>query len=270
MMKLLASSLRINGMNLPRWGLLVLGLVGCNASPFAAQLNFVTQPFPPYSYAVSASDDTAAGPMAEIVQAACKRLHVTCHSSVHPWRQAFSSVVSGGVDGMFSLMPTEDRKASLYFTDVIVRATYSFFARDADSMRYKRPADLNGRTIVVFGPSGTSAALESILNQTTTTRMLMEPSNETLLKTLNAGGYGPAPVFLMNRDVAYSLMKQYGIHGIKPVGDLMSVDYAVAFSRKRTNSMLVIGFNDAVRALIQDGTIKGILNKYGLTAAGRP
>jgi polar amino acid transport system substrate-binding protein len=246
--------------------LLVVGMILAGARGWAADLTFVTEPFPPYSYPVSSSDPTAAGPMAEVVQAVCARIRATCHARVYPWREAYFMVTDGQVDGMFSLMPTEDRKKILYFTDVSVGGAYTFFAEDGDRIHYRKPQDLDGRTIAVYGPSGTSTALENIMNQTTA-RSVMEVTNDVVLKRIQDKRYGDHPLFLMNRDVAFSMMKQYGIQNMKPVGDLLPVAYAVAFSRKRANSMQVIEFNNAVKALVRDGVIRGILRKYGLTPA---
>lgn len=246
--------------------LLTLGAALAASQASAADLNFVTEPFAPYSYPVSSTDTTAAGPMADIVQAVCARIKVTCRSEVYPWRRAYSMVSGGEVDGMFSLMPTDDRKAVLYFSDEIVGGAYTFFAQDSDRLRYHKPGDLNGRTVAVYGPSGTSIALESILSQTSV-ESVMEVSNDILLKKLISGRYGAHPVFLMNRDVALALMKEDGVHDMKPVGDLLPIGYSVAFSRKRVRPMQFIQFNQALRAMIKEGTIKVILTRYRLKEA---
>jgi len=246
---------------------LVLTVVFCGAAG-AGTLRFVTEPFPPYSYPVSATDSTAAGPMAEVVQAVCVRIKASCHAEVYPWRRAYSMVIDGDVDGMFSLMPTKEREADLYFTDLIVGGAYTFFARRTDTLHFSRPSDLDGRSVAVYGPSGTSIALEGIRNQTSA-RTILEVSNDILLKKLTSGRYGDSPVFLMNRDVAQALMQQYGIQGMKPAGDLMAIAYAVGFSRKRCSPKQVEQFNAGVKALLRDGTIKAILNKYGLSTVPR-
>jgi polar amino acid transport system substrate-binding protein len=246
--------------------ILIASAAFCLSPCFAADLNFVSEPFPPYSYPVSSSNSAAAGPMAEIMQIACSRMRIQCHTEIMPWRQAYSKVTNGGVDGIFSLMPTEDRKKTLYFTDVIVGGAYTFFAPVADHITYRNPSDLDGRTVAVYGPSGTSTALENIIDQTTA-RSVMELSNDILLEKLKKGLYGEHALVLMNRDVANVMLKQHAIMGMRPAGDLLPVAYAFAFSRKRANQMLVIQFDNTIKTMLKDGSIRTILHKYGLNMA---
>ena len=247
--------------------LLGLGLL-TSTKNWANQMAFVTEPFPPYSYAVSATDTTAAGPMAEVIQAVCAKLKVICHSTVMPWRRAYSMVVDGTVDGIFPIMPTDDRKPLLYFTNTIVRGAYTFFAKDNSHIKYDKPSDLDTLTVAVYGPSGTSKALDSISMRTTAT-IAVEVSNDTLLKKFSSGRYGTNSVFLMNRDVAFALLKQADIQGVKPAGDLMPLGYAIALSRKRVSQAQFDKFNDGIQSLTKDGTIGKILKKYNLKAAAQ-
>lgn len=67
----------------------------------AAPMRFVTESFPPYTFAI---DGRAAGPMVDVLQAACVKLAWSCSIEVLPWRRALFMAQRGEVDGIFTVV----------------------------------------------------------------------------------------------------------------------------------------------------------------------
>lgn len=59
---------------------------------FAQSLIFNTQEFPPFSYGI---DGRVSGPVAEIIETACKKSQLTCSFRLLPWTRAQKEVVVG-------------------------------------------------------------------------------------------------------------------------------------------------------------------------------
>lgn len=143
---------------------LTLSLSLLVATPIAAEpppvLHFGTEPFPPY---VVERQGRAVGPMVEVLRATCERLAWRCELTLLPWRRALAEAEAGRLDGLFPLLQTPERERLFHFSSPVLNARYALFSRSGQSYRYDGPASLEGRELGVYGPSGTSAALNELL-----------------------------------------------------------------------------------------------------------
>lgn len=246
-----------------------LSLLGVLASCAAEQvvagdLLFVTEPFPPYNYLEAGR---AAGPMPEIVRAACERMAVQCTIEVMPWRRALQLAEQGKADGAFSLVRIPEREASFYLGPAVADVTYTLFAQKKSSLRYQQAADLNGYTLAAYGPSGTLRTLQELQASGGKFDIIQEVDNATVLRKLAAGRYGERGAVLINRDVAYWLIREEGLDNLKEVGDLRRLAYHIGLSRQRVSEPTANRFNQALLALGRDGRLRAILKKHGLRPA---
>lgn len=234
----------------------------------AGELKFVTETLPPFNYE-AAGTYAGAGPMVEVVQAVCDRIKTKCSVEVFPWRRAYAMAVNGEVDGIFSLLPTPERETLFHLSETVVESAYAFFAADSSRFHYVRPGDLDGYTVAVYGPSGTSVALEALMKGVSGARVVVEISNSMVLKKLASGRYGDGvkAVAAMNRDVGMYLARSEGISGIKPVGDFQKIAYVIGFSKKKVAESRFEEFNNALKAMIREGKVSSILDQYGLRTA---
>ena len=248
--------------------LLALALLG-GAAPCLAQgsetLNFVLEPLPPF---ISDEHGRPAGPLPDIVNAACEAIKVTCVFTIMPWRRAYALAEGGKVDGIFVLVRTPEREASFYFSEPVMQATYAVFTRQASSLVYTQPQDLDGYTVAAYGPSGTSKVAEDLAHHAPHMRLEIEVDNVSVLRKLAGGRYGNRGVAVMNRDVGLYLIERDKVPGLKTVGDIKHNDYAIGLSRKRVAPALVERFNGAIHELNRKGTSRLIAERYGLRAAG--
>ena len=240
------------------------------ASACAGELSFVTEPFQPFSYEESPGTHVAAGPMADVVQAVCQRIGKTCRMAVLPWRRAYAMAANGEVDGLFSIIRIPEREKDFYVSAMVAESAYGFFAAATSAFAYRRPEDLRDHIIAVYGPSGTSIALDELVAATNQpVRVVLDISNPTVLKKLAAGRYGEGDkvIAAMNREVGSYLTANEKIAGIKYVGDFRKISYGIGLSRKKVTPEQFAEFNNALKTLIREGKVKAILDKYGLKPA---
>jgi polar amino acid transport system substrate-binding protein len=241
---------------------------------FAADWHLVTQNFPPFSYpqgggvvAANAPVANAAGPFAEIIQLACQRLGHHCSLQVLPWRRALELAETGKVDGIFAVLGVPERQRYFHVSHMLVATRYSFFTLPGQTFNYRQPADLKGVHIGVYGPSGTSLALESLLKMAGGGTLEMETDNPRVLRKLLAGRYGNQGVVLMNDDVQRYLQRQLGLPVLREAGTAQVIAYGVGLSRARISEADFKAFNNVLAELQLAGSVAEILRRYQLQAA---
>lgn len=207
--------------------------------------------------------------MAEVVQAVCTRLGWDCSVEVFPWRRALRMAESGAVDGIFSVLKNPEREAAFYVSEMVVETAYGFFVSERSSFFYRAPGDLEGFTVGVYGPSGTSAVLAEMLTPGLVKQVVVDIANVNVLKKLAAGRYGDEHrvVAAINLDVGRYLVANEGISGIRPAGDFKKVAYGIGLSRQKVSEAQFGEFNAALQELIRQGKVREILRRHGLKAA---
>lgn len=230
----------------------------------AESMTFTMEHFPPFN-----ADDngTTVGPFPDIVRATCAALKIRCVIETYPWRRAYRLVEEGQVDGIFVLLRTPEREKDFYFCDPLVQTAYAVFANQASKFTYAAPKDLDGYTVGVYGPSGTSTAAEEIAKAVPGMKIVMEVDNPTVFRKLSGMRYGEKSAAVMNLDVGNYLLKRDQIAGIRAVGDIKRIEYTIGLSRKKVDEKQAEKFNMALRALIKNGTVKAIVEKYGMRPA---
>ena len=250
-----------------RWIAIVAGLAvmgNCQAD----ELRFVTEDFPPFTYAsATATEDRAAGPFVEIVAAVCARLRIDCPVQLLPWRRALALAEDGEAQGIFTVIRSPDRERAFHLTRMLVTSRYGVYARSASRFVFHRPEDLAGRSVAVYGPSGTSFVLGQHLAEVGDVTLILEADNRRLLRMLEAGRFGEQGVAVVNQDVAWHLIDQEGHSDIHEAGELQPVSYAIGLSRAAVSEAEFERFNDALEALIADGSVAAILRHHGLEPA---
>lgn len=239
-------------------GLLVL------AMPAQAQvvMRFVTEVFPPYTYA--APDGRAAGPMLEVLQAACARLGWNCLVEVLPWRRALGMAQRGEVEGIFTVADSPERRQYFHVSPPVVDARYVLWARLGSSFSYAGDAQgLAGRTIGAYGPSATALTLEQLIDGVAA-RSEIEPDNRTVLRKLALGRYGEDGLGLVNEAVALHLMREDGLRTLRPAGVVKSFAYSFGLSRQGVDPATALALAKALYELCRSGRTAELLKPYGL------
>ena len=108
-------------------------LVGSAMAAQTAERRFVTEQFPPYTYA---ENGRAAGPMVDLLEAVCAELRWRCRVEVLPWRRALAEAQRGEADGIFTVVDTPERRSYFHVSVPVIEARYTLFGRAGDDFHY--------------------------------------------------------------------------------------------------------------------------------------
>jgi len=241
---------------------------GAAAMAAPPALRFVTEPFPPYTYA--GADGQAAGPMVDLLNASCARLRWTCTIEVMPWRRALAQAQRGEVHGIFTIVDSPERRVYFHSSVPVVDARYTLFARAGEDFKLSpssavRP-QLEGRTIAAYGPSATVLALDELIEGLDVTTQI-EADNRTVLRKLAAGRYGEHGLALVNESVALALMRDEQIQGLQAAGSVKSFAYSFGLSRKRVSVAQARSFNKVLYEMCRSGASAALIKPYALLAS---
>ena len=247
-----------------RW--MAAGLAGVAMLASAADFRFVTEALPPYSYE---AEGRAAGPMVDVLQAACTRLDWRCSVEILPWRRALRMAQAGEVEGMFSIVtPPNTPRPRFHVSPAVVEGRYVLWARSGEALRFEGDAQLlAGRAVGVYGPSGAQDALTALLDGVRGAHAEVETDNRTVLRKLAAGRYGEAGLALTNEGAAQHLIREEGIAGLQVVGVVRTFGYAFGLNNQRVDAATAAAFAKALQELCRSGRSAELLKPYGLAAS---
>jgi polar amino acid transport system substrate-binding protein len=238
-------------------------LAGCIAlrAAHAQAIEFGSENVPPYS---TLQDGKPGGPLTDIVQAVCRHIDMPCVISALPKRRLEAIMEAGKTQGQYPLARTPEREALYYFEAPVINTEYAFYTVKGRGFRYSAPPDLANRTIVAYGPSGTSQTLKNLLTNVPSARIQLEIDNPTLLRKLAAGRYTQDGIVMLNREVAEHLQAHQRIENIEFAGVATKVQYYIGLSKRTTPPEVARRFFDGFDAVVQSGELREILRHYQL------
>lgn len=227
-------------------------------------MTFVMEHFPPYI-----NDDdkgSGTGPFPDVARAVCDAMKIECTLKLLPWRRAYAMAEAGTVDGIFVLARTDEREKLFHFTDMVFQSSFVVMVRESP-FTYTQPQDLGGFTVVTYGPSAVSKAMQDLALAVPRVKLELEVDNRTVLRKLLAGRYTQPAAAVINRDVAMQLIAEDKLAGLKIAGEYQQVAYAIGLSRKKVGREQADRFNAALRELVKQGTVKAIAERYNVKPA---
>lgn len=237
-------------------------VVAMQAQAQPRDMRFVTEPFPPYTYA---TDGRAAGPMVDVLQAACARLAWHCDVEVLPWRRALGMAQRAEVEGIFTVVDSPERRQYFHVSPPVIEGRYVLFARAGSGLLYGTDAQvLAGRTVGAYGPSVTALTLEALIEGVPRVRSEIEPDNRTVLRKLAAGRYGEDGAALVNEAVAQLIIREDNLNSLQPAGLVKVFGYSFGLSRQNVDLASAQAFGRALYELCRVGRTAELLRAYGL------
>lgn len=226
------------------------------------EMRFVTEPFPPYTYA---ADGRAAGPMVDVLQLACARMAWRCDIEVLPWRRALGMAQRAEVEGIFTVVDSPERRQYFHVSPPVIEGRYALFTRAGSGLQYQGdPQVLAGRTLGAYGPSATALTLEALIEGVPRVRSEIEPDNRTVLRKLAAGRYGEDGAVLVNDAVAQLLIREDGLNSLQPAGIVKVFGYSFGLSRQNVELAQSQAFAKVLYELCRSGRTAELLRPYGL------
>ena len=203
--------------------------------------------FPPFE---SLDGSEVVGIEVDILQAITGKLGLEMQLEQMDFESVIPGVQAGKFDiGMSGITITADRQKNCDFTQPYFLASQAIVVTPDSDITCK--ADLEGKTI-------------SVQTGTTAEEYCMENGYEVLAFAANndaaaALTSGKAAAWVVDNEVGVALAAQQGLVVLDEA--MTSEPYAFAFQK---GSELVAPFNEALDALLADGTIEQIFQQYGV------
>ena len=224
---------------------------GDDASDAAAKTKLVvaTSPdFPPFE---SLEGGEVVGIEVDILKKVAEKMGMELDLQQMDFDSVIPGVQAGKFDvGMSGITVTDKRKENVDFSSVYFMAAQAIVVADGSSITGK--ADLEGKKVSV--QTGTTAEEYCMGNGY---EVLAFTANNDAAAALTAG---KVDAWVVDNEVALAMAPELGLTVLDEA--MTSEPYAFAFQK---GSELVAPFNEALDALLADGTVEQIFQQYGVT-----
>ena len=236
-------------------------------SDAADRLRFVTLDFAPFIYG---ENQNVAGPGYEVVSAVCERAGIDCSFDIYPWRRAQELMKSGEADGMIVIGRNAVREQWIRFTPPHFRTEYGIFVSADNPIQLDDLGGLSELRIGVFAPSNTATQLGRISDEIVSRGLApidikQRPDDPSGFRKL---AVGRLDAVYSNRDRGYMILQAEGLQDkVRYAGGHQEILYYAGFTREFADTGLLDRFDEAWRAIFDDGLGQKIILKYGLEPA---
>ena len=213
-------------------------------------LTVATSPdFPPFE---SLDGDQIVGIEVDIMEKIAEALGVEIKFEQMDFDSVLPGVQAGKFDvGMSGITVTAEREKNADFTDPYFMAAQAIVVMEDSDITCK--ADLEGKSVSV--QTGTTA--ESYCMENGYDVQAFQANNDAA----SALTSGKVDAWVVDNEVAVALAAE--LDGAVVLDEAMTSEpYAFAFAKG--SDTLVAAFNDALKALIDDGTVEAIFEEYGV------
>lgn len=232
-------------------------LVGCGSSADdtsdpsgeATKLVVATSPdFPPFE---SLEGGDVVGIEVDILKLVAEKMGMELDIQQMDFDSVIPGLQAGKFDvGMSGITVTDERKANVDFSSVYFMAAQAIVVTADSDITCK--ADLEGKKV-------------SVQTGTTAEDYCMENGYEVLAFTANNDAAsaltgGKVDAWVVDNEVALAMAPELGLTVLEET--MTTEPYAFAFLK---GSELTAAFNEALDALLADGTVEGIFDQYGVT-----
>ena len=213
-------------------------------------LTVATSPdFPPFE---SLDGDRIVGIEVDILEKIAETLGVEIKFEQMDFDSVLPGVQAGKFDvGMSGITVTAEREKNADFTDPYFMAAQAIVVMEDSDITCK--ADLEGKSVSV--QTGTTA--ESYCMENGYDVQAFQANNDAAIALTS----GKVDAWVVDNEVAVALAAE--LDGAVVLDEAMTSEpYAFAFAKG--SDTLVAAFNDALKALIDDGTVEAIFEEYGV------
>ncbi|MBB4285607.1 ABC-type amino acid transport substrate-binding protein [Roseospira goensis] len=125
----------------------------------------------------------AGGPLAEVVQAACREAGLDCRIALVPWMRPRSHLEAGTCDAVFPVEDTAESRPYMTFSDPLVESELAFFTMNTG---IRSVSDLTEYIVLARGPSQAARHAEAAVGPLYRTALVLGPDLDSLIRRLSA------------------------------------------------------------------------------------
>ena len=226
-------------------------------SAHAETLKLVTYHFPPYSVGESGNPAAPSGPLVTLVREICQAAALTCEIEIVPWLRAQEYLRVGRADGIFPITPNPAWNQRIRYTEAVAVGEYGVFVPQSNPLTYRVPADLQGMTIAVQGPSNMSSVLEQLQQSAGHLTIERRPDVESGFRKL---AIGRVDGVFANRALGEAVILRLNERGLRYAGTTTRIAYYVGFSSARMQQDAVLRFSRMAAELGAKGRISQVMS----------
>lgn len=199
----------------------------------------------------------------EFAEEVCKRLGVTAEFQVIDWEQKEAELKSRAIDLIWNgLTVTEERRENMAFSTAYVRNEQVIVIKKANAEKYATIEGMAGASVIAENGSAGQTAYETndVLKENSFTPAAGQ--KDALLEVLA----GTSEIAIVDLVMAQASIKEGTDYENLMIVDGISLtaeEYAVGVRLEDTE--LLAKLNAAIDSMVQDGTLKALADKYGLT-----
>ncbi|MDX1296838.1 MAG: ABC transporter substrate-binding protein [Pseudomonas sp.] len=216
--------------------------------------------YPPFNYYTA--DGQLAGFDVEIGEALCKRMQVKCSLVAQDWDGIIPALMGRKYDVVIaSMFITEERKQMVAFSDPYQKSAMTFVVSKDSNLKDFSPAALAGKTL---GAQGATTQADFLMAMYPDSDVRLYPTQDAVNLDMVSGRLD-AQVGDMIPMLDWTLKSDDGsccrIVG-EPVSDPKYVGEGVGMAVRKEDEQLRQQLNQALAAIIADGTYKAINDKF--------
>lgn len=198
----------------------------------------------------------------EFAKAVCEKLGVEANFVEIVWATKNVELESGNIDCVWNGMTiTDDLKANLSISNPYAENTQVVITKAENKDTYADYKNLAGKTIALEAGSAAQSVAEEDENLSGANIVTVSQQTKALLEVKS----GTADAAIFDRTMADSMIGEgTDFADLVVCGVFHQEQYGVGF---RKDSDLTAKFNEIMAALIDDGTLPALAEKYGLTLA---
>lgn len=198
----------------------------------------------------------------EFAQAVCDKLGVKAKFQEINWDNKVTDLESKTIDCVWNGMTiTEELKAAISVSDPYIRNMQVIVIRSADADKYTDTASLVGQTIEAEAGSAGADAVANDPNLSQATLVTAPKQTDTLLEVKSlAAEAAVLDYVLANASIGEGT--DFADLMMIPGVELSVEEYGIGL---RKDSTATAKINEAMQALIDDGTLAALAEKYGLS-----
>lgn len=233
---------------------LVLALLLVSSALPAAALQLNTEDYPPFNLK---KDNKVAGISSEILEEAAKRAGIPINLTLLPWERALTDAEKNADTCVYSTIRNEKREALFKWVGPVVIDEWMLFAK-ADSNIPKLNSLDDAKKYKVGGYNG-DATTDFVVGKGVNVELVAE--NKLNVPKLAAGRID---LWIGTSKQGPGLAKREGKVDIKPVltfGQAQNIGMWLACN-KQVPDTTISKLNEAVKAVVKDGTAEKISKKY--------
>jgi polar amino acid transport system substrate-binding protein len=211
--------------------------------------------YPPYMYL---QNDTPAGIYPDIVTEAFRKVNLEIHIVILPWKRALK-LAELGKAGLIGLLKTPERQKFLEFSEDFFSETLVFLVKSGNKFPYNSIKDIYGKSVGInqgftHGEEFNHAREQGLIK-------VSDASTDTSNFQRLAAGY--VDLIISDKLTAQQIMKKLNVSSDLEMLDtaLSQVNVFIGFPHIKNKTEVLNKFNNAIRAMQQDGSLDKIVTK---------